>query len=33
MLSIAQGASMHQLKKDGYIRYVTIARNDFETRY
>ncbi len=31
MLSIAQGASMHQLKKDGYIRYVTIARNDFET--
>lgn len=27
MLSIAQGASMHQLKKEGYIRYISVSRN------
>lgn len=28
MLGIAQGASMHQLKKEGSIRYVTLGKND-----
>lgn len=31
MLGIAQGATMHQLKKEGSIRYVTLGRNDFNS--
>jgi len=30
MLGVAQGASMHQLKKEGSIRYVTILKDDFD---